>query len=110
MMERYRQSVGHTQANYLGKYKFSFTIYLYYCNLAQLIKNSKAKRITIDRGFGSNFAKPRSVYFNEIVQCGGKKGDSVKIEQTGAEKSLYVYEMKVYRTALLAIGKSYIHY
>ena len=37
-------------------------------------------------------------------------GDSVKIEQTSCVKGLRVFEMKVYRTALLAIGKCYIHY
>ena len=61
-------------------------------------------------GHGSYF-KPLSVAYNETVQCGGKRGDSVKIEQTSCLKGLMVYEMKVYRTALLAIGKYYtIHY
>ena len=32
-------------------------------------------------------------------------GDSVKIEQTGCVEFLLVNEMKVYATALLAIGK-----
>ena len=57
------------------------------------------------RRFGSNFVKPISYYFNETVQCGGKMGDSVKIEQTGCVEFLLVNEMKVYATALLAIGK-----
>ena len=35
-------------------------------------------------------------------------GDSVKIEQTSCVKILLVNEMKVYGTALLAIGKYYI--
>ena len=50
------------------------------------------------------------MYYNETVQCGGKKGDSVKIEQTSCLGSLNIWEMKVYGTALLAIGKYYIHY
>ena len=58
------------------------------------------------RRFGSNFVKPiSSYYFNETVQCGGKMGDSVKIEQTSCVEFLLVFEMKVYATALLAIGK-----
>ena len=32
-------------------------------------------------------------------------GDSVKIEQTSCVEFLLVFEMKVYATALLAIGK-----
>ena len=65
--------------------------------------------MNIDRRCDSD-SKPLSNYYNETVQCGGKKGDSVKIEQTGCVMYLQVNEMKVYRTALLAIGKYYIHY
>ena len=35
---------------------------------------------------------------------------SVEIEQTGYVEYLVIYDMKVYRTALLAIVKYYIHY
>ena len=35
-------------------------------------------------------------------------GDSVKIEQTSCVTTFHVSEMKVYRTALLSIGKYYI--
>ena len=60
--------------------------------------------MNIDRRCDS-YSKPLRYYYNETVQCGGKRGDSVKIEQTGCVKVLQVNEMKVYRTALLAIGK-----
>ena len=59
---------------------------------------------------GGVILTPLSFYYNETVQCGGKRGDSVKIEQTSCVELLRVYEMKVYGTALLAIGKYYIHY
>ena len=65
--------------------------------------------MNIDRRYDS-YSKPLRYYYNETVQCGGKRGDSVKIEQTSCVTSLLVYDMKVYRTALLAIGKYYIHY
>ena len=54
-----------------------------------------------------NFVKPLRYYHNEIVQCGGRRGGSVKIEQTNCVHELEVYEMKVYGTALC---KYYIHY
>ena len=63
--------------------------------------------MNIDRRCDS-YSKPLRTYYNEIVQCGGKRGGSVKIEQTGCVTHLGVYEMKVYGTALLAIGKYYI--
>ena len=63
----------------------------------------------IDRGYDS-YSKPLSHYYNEVVQCGGKRGDSVKIELTTCVYILICNEMKVYGTALLAIGKYYIHY
>ena len=65
--------------------------------------------MNIDRRCDS-YSKPLRFYTNEIVQCGGKRGDSVKIEQTSCVESLTVFEMKVHGTALLAIGKCYIHY
>ena len=55
--------------------------------------------VKLRQGYGSNF-KPLSKYYNETVQCGGKKGDSVKIEQTSCVMYLRVYKMKVYGTAL----------
>ena len=58
---------------------------------------------TIDRRNDPYF-KPLSNYYNKVVQCGGKKGDSVKIGQSGcAGGKLYVNEMEVYGTALSAI-------
>ena len=61
---------------------------------------------TIDRRCDS-YSKPFSKYHNKTVQCGGKKGDSVKLGQSGEsscpEDKLYVHEMKVYGTALSAI-------
>ena len=46
---------------------------------------------------------------NEEVQCDLKKGDSVNIKHKSCvAKYLRVYEIKVYGTALLAIGKSNI--
>ena len=65
--------------------------------------------MNIDRRCDS-YSKPLSVYYNEIVQCGGKMGDSVKIEQASCVGYLVFFEMKVHGTALLAIGKCYIHY
>ena len=37
-----------------------------------------------------------SIYYNEMVQCGGKRGDSVRLKQTGCTKALVVLEIKVY--------------
>ena len=54
---------------------------------------------------GTYAGKPINAYIDETVQCRGKKGASVKIQQTNCVKHLDVYEMKVYGTALLAIGK-----
>ena len=65
--------------------------------------------MNIDRRY-YHYSKPLRYYSNEIVQCGGKRGDSVKIEQTSCVQKLLVNEMKVYGTALLAIGKYYLHY
>ena len=90
--------------------------FLYFATLTLLFKTViiiwlnrfkiKLRELTLTyRRFGSNFVKPISHYFNETVQCGGKMGDSVKIEKTGCGEFLQVMEMKVYRTALLAIGK-----
>ena len=42
---------------------------------------------------GKAYSKP---YYNETVQCGGKRGDSVRLGQTGCERYLLVYEIKVY--------------
>ena len=53
--------------------------------------------MNIDRRCDS-YSKPLSVYTNEIVQCGGKRGGSVKIEQTGCVNHLHFYEMKLYGT------------
>ena len=50
---------------------------------------------------GSNFVKPISLYYNEVVQCGGKKGDSVKLHQKSCVSGLIVYEMKVWGVELL---------
>ena len=35
-------------------------------------------------------------YYNETVQCGGNRGDSVRLGQTGCTKYLNVCEIKVY--------------
>ena len=35
-------------------------------------------------------------YYNETVQCGGNRGDSVRLGQTGCTKYLNVREIKVY--------------
>ena len=59
--------------------------------------------------YDSNFVKPLSFYYNETVQCEGKKGDSVKIEKKSCVRHLTVSEMKVYRTNLLA-GRLYYRY
>ena len=53
--------------------------------------------MNIDRRYDS-YSKLLSVYTNGIVQCGGKRGGSVKIEQTSCVTHLTVYEMKVYGT------------
>ena len=64
--------------------------------------------MNIDRRYDS-YSKPLSSYYNEVVQCGGKRGDSVKIKETSCAGHLRVYKMKVYRKALLAISKYYVH-
>ena len=38
----------------------------------------------------------RGDYYNETVQCGGKGGDSVRLEQTGCSQYLAVHEIKVF--------------
>jgi len=45
---------------------------------------------------GTYTGKPFDFYYNEIVQCGGKRGDSVMLEQTGCTKYLNVFEIKVF--------------
>ena len=41
-----------------------------------------------------------------MVQCGGRKGDSVKIEQTSCMETLNIFEMKVWTVELLNCYKS----
>ena len=41
-----------------------------------------------------------------MVQCGGRKGDSVKIQQTSCLRTLDIYEMKVWTVELLNCYKS----
>ena len=53
---------------------------------------------------GTNTGK-YSYYYNEMVQCGGKEGDSVRLELTGCTEYLAVFEMKVYGQLQLQ-GKS----
>ena len=67
--------------------------------------------MNIDRRYDS-YSKPLRSYTNEIVQCGGRRGGSVKIEQTSCVEGLRVFEMKIYGTDLLAVqyGKYYVHY
>ena len=48
-----------------------------------------------------SYSKPLSFYTNEIVQCGGKRGDSVTIQQTTGIKFLKVSEMSVWGAVLL---------
>ena len=48
-----------------------------------------------------NFVKPISFYSNETVQCGGRKGDSVKLQQTSCTKTLVISKMKVWGLELL---------
>ena len=36
------------------------------------------------------------LYYNEMVQCGGKEGDSVRLKQTGCTQHLNLHEIKVY--------------
>ena len=38
----------------------------------------------------------RGDYYNEMVQCGGRGGDSVRLKQTGCTTYLRVHELKVY--------------
>ena len=45
---------------------------------------------------GTYTGKEWGHYYNETVQCGGKAGDSVRLKQTGCERYLLVYEIKVY--------------
>ena len=42
------------------------------------------------------YTRKDSQYYNEMVQCGGKGGDSVSLKQTECDKQLVVFEMKVY--------------
>ena len=42
------------------------------------------------------YTKSKGSYDNESVQCGGKTGDSVKVEKTNCEKSLRIAEIAVY--------------
>ena len=43
--------------------------------------------------------KPFRGYFSKEVQCGGKKGDSVRLQQTSCVSPLMIYEIKAYSTA-----------
>ena len=52
-----------------------------------------------------NFVKLHSYYYNETVQCGGKKGDSVKIEQTGCSAGFCIHEIDAYYLKLVIEGK-----
>ena len=54
----------------------------------------------------SNFVKPISYYSNQIVQCGGKKGNSVMLKMTSCVKFLVIYEIKVWGVELLNCFKS----
>ena len=38
----------------------------------------------------------RNTYYNETVQCDGKRGDSVMLEMTGCTNQFQIYEIKVY--------------
>ena len=40
-------------------------------------------------------------FYKKTVQCGGKKGDSVKLQKTSCTKGLYIYEMKVWGVELI---------
>ena len=42
------------------------------------------------------YTKSRGWYYNESVQCGGKTGDSVKVEKTNCQRSLRIAEIAVY--------------
>ena len=53
------------------------------------------KTHTIDKTCDSNF-KTISVYYNEEVECGGKKGDSVMLKMTVCGIYLIIYEIKIY--------------
>ena len=57
--------------------------------------------MNIDRRCDS-YSKPPRAKYKQIVQCGGKRGRSVKIEQTSCVKIIDLKEMKVYGTSLLA--------
>ena len=41
--------------------------------------------------------KPLSDYYNETVECGGKKGDSVLLAKESCGAYLHIYEIKAYR-------------
>ena len=79
--------------------------------------SSNVKQVVIEKGFsnaascvytvsvydgevetvcGTYTGKAYGVYSNEAVQCGGKGGDSVMLEQTGCTQYLCVFEIKVY--------------
>ena len=45
--------------------------------------------------------KPISFYCNETVQCGGRKGNSVKLQQTSCTQQFSISEMKVWTVELL---------
>ena len=49
----------------------------------------------------SNFVKLISRYYNETVQCGGKKGDSIKVQGKSCVQKLQVSKMKVWGVELL---------
>ena len=46
--------------------------------------------------YDTNFVKLLSLDYDETVQCGGKKGDTVKIVQTGCSLGLRVTEINAY--------------
>ena len=78
--------------------------------------SSNVEQVVIEKGFSFNascvynvsvydggvetecgaYTGKAGYYYNEMVQCGGKGGDSVRLGQTGCERYLLVYEIKVY--------------
>ena len=60
----------------------------------------------IDKTCDSNF-KTISFYYNEEVECGGKKGDSVMLKMTVCGTYLIIYKIKVYYPVVTP-GKWYL--
>ena len=59
-------------------------------------KKGFKKSVTLYRYIVLKSIKILSAYTKEVVECGGKQGDSVLLQMSGCRERLYIYEMSVH--------------